>query len=459
MENKVIDYLKENRERHFQELKEFLAIPSISSLSEHHDDVVKAAEWVKSELDKIGMQKSEVMPTDGKPVVYSELIVDENAPTVLVYGHYDVQPVDPLDLWESDPFEATIRNNKLYARGATDDKGQVFMHLKVIEAILKTNDGKSPVNFKLLIEGEEEIGSPTLPKFAKEHADMLKADLIVVSDSALVEKGKPTITYGLRGLAGIQIDVKGANSDLHSGEYGGGVVNPIHSLVKILDSFRDENNKILVDGFYDDVPELSQEERDALAAVPFDEEKLRNELDVPAFDGEEGYSYVERTSVRPTLEINGIYGGFQGEGIKTVLPNKATAKITCRLVPDQDPDKIVNALTSHVKKNTPNGVTVEVTPFDKGKPYVTPFDHPVIQTAAEAFEKVYKKDTAYIRGGGSIPIVAELDEILKVPVVLMGFGLPDENLHAPNEHFHLENFDLGMETLTHYWYMLQNYKG
>jgi len=246
---------------------------------------------------------------------------------------------------------------------------------------------------------------------------------------------------------------------LHSGEYGGGVVNPIHALVKILDSFRDENNKILVEGFYDDIPELSQEERDALAAIPFDEEKLRQDLGVPELDGEEGYTYIERTSVRPTLEINGIYAGCQGEGIKTVLPNEATAKITCRLVPNQDPDKIVEALIQHVEKHKPKGVTVNVTPFDKGKPFVTPFDHPVIQKASEAFEKVYQKDTAYIRGGGSIPIVAELDDILKVPIVLMGFGLPDENLHAPNEHFNLENFDKGMETLVHYWYSLKDYKG
>ncbi|WP_202908585.1 dipeptidase [Halalkalibacillus sediminis] len=455
MEQKVIDYLKENRERHLKELTEFLAIPSVSALSEHNEDTERAAEWVKGQLDEIGFTEAKVMPSDGKPVVYGNYIQDENAPTVLIYGHYDVQPVDPVELWDSPPFEATVRDNKLYARGATDDKGQVFMHLKVMEAILKS-EAASPVNFKVLIEGEEEIGSPTLPAFAEKHQDLLQADLIVVSDSALIEKGKPTITYGLRGLAGIQIDVKGAKGDLHSGEYGGGVMNPVHALVKILDSFKDEYNRVTVDGFYDQVPELSQEERDALAAVPFDEEKLRKELDVPEFEGENGYSYTERTSVRPTLEVNGIYGGFQGEGIKTVLPSKASAKVTCRLVPDQDPDKIVELLTEHVENNAPSSVTVEVTPFDKGKPYVTPFDHPVIATAAKAYEKVYKEETAYIRGGGSIPIVAELDRILGVPVVLMGFGLPDENLHAPNEHLHLENFDLGMETLAHYYHMLKD---
>ncbi|WP_407644121.1 dipeptidase [Filobacillus milosensis] len=457
MQEQVIQYLKDNREKHLGQLKDFLAIPSISALSEHHDDVVKAAEWVKDDLLNIGFEEAEVMPSDGKPVVYGEVIKNPGAPTVLIYGHYDVQPVDPVELWDSEPFEATIRDNKLYARGATDDKGQVFMHMKVMEAVLNSVD-TPPVNFKVLIEGEEEIGSPTLPKFCEEHEDMLEADLIVVSDSALIEKGKPTITYGLRGLAGIQIDVKGAKGDLHSGEYGGGVMNPIHSLVKILDSFRDENYRVLVDGFYDRIPELSEEEREALAAVPFDEEKLRQDLGVTELDGEEGYSYVERTSVRPTLEINGIYGGFQGEGIKTVLPSEAAAKITCRLVPDQNPDEIVELLTKHVEKNKPKGVEVTVTPFDKGKPYVTPFDHPVIQTAAKAYEKVYNEETAYIRGGGSIPIVAELDRILQVPVVLMGFGLPDENLHAPNEHFHLENFDKGMETLVHYWFMLEDVK-
>lgn len=457
MQQQVIDYLKENREKHLDQLKEFLAIQSISALSIHQEDVEKAAEWVRDELGRIGFQKADVLPSDGHPVVYGEYIADEHAPTVLIYGHYDVQPVDPLELWDSEPFDATIRDDKIYARGATDDKGQVFMHLKVMEAILQITD-KSPVNFKVLIEGEEEIGSPNLPKFARENKDLLKTDLVVVSDSALVERGKPTITYGLRGLAGIQIDVKGAKSDLHSGEYGGGVVNPIHSLVKIVDSFRDENNRIQVEGFYDRVPELDVEERKALASVPFDEEKLRKDLEVPELDGEKGYSYVERTSVRPTLEINGMYGGFQGEGIKTVLPNSATAKVTCRLVPDQDPDEIVELLTKHVEKNTPAGVEVNITPFDKGKPYVTPFDHPVIQLAAEAYEKVYDSETAYIRGGGSIPIVAELDEILKVPVVLMGFGLPDENLHAPNEHLNLENFDKGMETLAHYYFMLKDYE-
>ncbi|MDQ0350384.1 acetylornithine deacetylase/succinyl-diaminopimelate desuccinylase-like protein [Alkalibacillus filiformis] len=453
MKEQVIQFLKDNRERHLQELEDFLKIPSISALSEYHDDTVRAAEWVQEELNNIGFHEAKVMESDGKPVVYGEYIADGNAPTVLVYGHYDVQPVDPVHLWDSEPFEPTFSDNKIYARGATDDKGQVFMHLKVMEALI-SQDETPPVNFKVLIEGEEEIGSPNLPKFAEEHADMLKADLVVVSDSALVEKGKPTITYGLRGLAGIQIDVKGANSDLHSGEYGGGVVNPIHALVKIVDSFRDENNRIQVKDFYRDIPELSQDERDALAQVPFNEDKLKSELGVSDLDGEEGYSYVERTSVRPTLEVNGLYGGFQGEGIKTVLPNEATAKITCRLVPDQNPDHIVEQLTRHVYDNAPKGVEVEVKPFDKGKPYVTPFDHPVIQKAAQAYETVYQNDTAYIRGGGSIPIVAELDRILDVPVVLMGFGLPDENLHAPNEHFHLENFDQGMETLAHYFYLL-----
>ncbi|WP_027962999.1 dipeptidase [Halalkalibacillus halophilus] len=455
MKDQVIQFLHDNRDKHLKQLEEFLKIPSISSLSEHKEDVLNAAKWVEQELHQIGFEQARIMETEGLPVVYGEYIQNPEAPTVLIYGHYDVQPVDPLHLWESEPFAPEIRDNKIFARGATDDKGQVFMHLKVMEAILSM-EKTSPVNFKVLIEGEEEVGSPNLPAFAQNHADLLKADLAVVSDSALVEKGKPTITYGLRGLAGIQIDVKGANSDLHSGEYGGGVMNPIHALVEIVSSFKDKEQKVLVDGFYDDIPELSEEEREALAAVPFDEEKLKNSLEVPSFNGEKGYTYTERTSARPTLEVNGMFGGFQGEGIKTVLPNEATAKITCRLVPDQDPEKIVQALTDHVHAQTPKGVTVEVTPFDKGKPYVTPFDHPVIQKAAEAYEAVYKSETAYIRGGGSIPIVAELDEILNIPVVLMGFGLPDENLHAPNEHFHLENFDQGMQTLVNYFYLLKN---
>jgi len=443
------DYFEENREKHLQELFEFLSIPSISSLSEHKQDVERAAQWLKNQLEQLNIENVSIDPTAGHPVVYGEWLHAEGKPTVLFYGHYDVQPVDPLNLWETEPFKPEIRENKLYARGASDDKGQVFMQLKAIEALFATL-GTLPVNVKFLYEGEEEIGSAHLPAYIEENKEKLSADFVLISDTSMYGPGKPAICYGLRGLAGIQIDVRGANSDLHSGLYGGGVQNAIHALVEILSSFRDKNGKILVEGFYDDVRPLTEEERKAFADLQFDEEALKKELGVDELFGEEGYSFLERTWARPTLEINGIFGGFSGEGIKTVLPNEAGAKITCRLVPDQDPDKIVALLRKHIEKHTPKGVTVSVNEFDNGAPYLTPFDHPLIKAASRSYEKVYQVPAAFTRGGGSIPIVATFDQILKVPVVLMGFGLSTENFHAPNEHFHLENFDKGLRVLCDY---------
>lgn len=454
MEQAVFTYLSENKEQHLAELKEFLAIPSISSLPEHKEDVQSAAKWVANALQEIGMENIEVYPTKGHPVVYGEFLKAEGKPTVLIYGHYDVQPVDPLHLWDSPPFEAEIRDEKLYARGASDDKGQVFMHFKALQAILKTT-GTLPINVKFLIEGEEEIGSPNLPQFVEEHKVLLSSDVIVISDTSMMERGKPTIVYGLRGLCGLQIDVKGAKGDLHSGLYGGTVQNPIHALVELVNSFHNEKGQITVDGFYEKVAELTPAEQAAYEALGITDESFIQQLGVPEMFGEEGFTTLERTWVRPTLEVNGIYGGFQGEGIKTVLPSEAHAKITCRLVPDQDPDEIVELLQQHIQSHTPSGVSVNVTLFDKGAPFVTPFDHPAIQAAGRAYEKVYQVPTSFTRGGGSIPIVAEFDQILETPVVLMGFGLPDENFHAPNEHFHLENFDKGMETLCYYWYELE----
>lgn len=442
-------YLQEHRKTHLEQLIEFLQIPSISSLSEHREDVRKAAEWLKDELVRIGMEHVQVIETKGHPVVYGDWLHAENKPTVLIYGHYDVQPVDPLELWDNPPFEPVIRGEKIYARGASDDKGQVFMHIKVLEAFLKT-DGKLPVNVKVIFEGEEEIGSPNLPDFIYEHSDLLKADLLLVSDTAMLDKGKPAICYGLRGIVSLQIDVQGPKSDLHSGAYGGGVQNPAHALVQLLATFHDENGKITVEGFYDKVRPLTEEEREAYKALNTDEEAIREELGVPELFGEEGYSFDERTSARPTLEINGIYSGFQDEGIKTVLPSTATAKISCRLVPDQDPEEILDLLEKHIEKHKPRGVTVKVTRFDKGHPFLTPIDHPALQIAGEAYEKVYKQPAVYMRTGGSIPIIADFQQLLNVPVVLMGFALPSENIHAPNEHFHLENFDKGMLTLCHY---------
>ncbi|HET7616101.1 MAG TPA: dipeptidase [Bacillales bacterium] len=447
--------LQENRDNHLDELKQFLSIASVSALSEHKEDVLKGAEWTADALKKAGMENVKIMPTKRHPVVYGDWLKAEGKPTALIYGHYDVQPVDPIELWETQPFEPDIRDDKIYARGATDDKGQVFMHIKALETILHKN-GELPLNIKFCIEGEEEIGSPNLDDFVEDQKDLLAADVLVVSDNPMIEEGKPTVCYGLRGLCGMQIDIKGAKGDLHSGLYGGAVQNPIHALTELLATMHDEvNGRITIDGFYDAVEPLKDEERQAYADLNFDEGKMREELDVPELFGEEGYSALERMWVRPTLEVNGIYGGFQGEGIKTVLPSEAHAKITCRLVPDQDPAEIAKLIRKHIESNTPEGVTVETTLFDQGKPFVTPFDHPAIQAAGRALEKSYGVAPAFTRMGGSIPVVETFSELLKLPVVMLGFGLPDENFHAPNEHFHLENFDKGLETLCDYWFELE----
>lgn len=454
--DKIDHYFKENRVTHLEQLNEFLRIPSISALSEHGTDMTKAAEWLVSSLTDAGLENVAIDQTDGHPVVYADWLHAEGKPTILVYGHYDVQPVDPLELWDSAPFEPEIRDNKLFARGASDDKGQVFMHIKAVEALMK-NFGNLPVNVKFLIEGEEEVGSPNLEKYIVENKEKLAADVIVISDTGMQGPGQPAVCYGLRGLCGVQVDVKGAKSDLHSGLYGGGVQNPLHAIVELLATFRDKEGTIAVEGFYDNVRELTDKERTAYEALGFDEEELKNEIDVPELFGEKEFSHLERTWARPTLELNGIFGGFSGEGIKTVLPAEAGAKITCRLVPDQDPEEIVEKLKTHIDKYKPTGVTVTVTEFDKGKPFITPFDHPAIQAAGRSYEKVYNVPTAYTRGGGSIPIVAAFDEILELPVVLMGFGLSTENFHAPNEHFHLENFDQGLRVIGDYYYEIESF--
>ena len=446
---KLNAYFAEHRDTHLKELNDFLRIPSISSLSEHKQDMQVAASWLAAAMKRINLENISIDETGGHPVVYGDWLHAPGKPTILFYGHYDVQPVDPLNLWETPPFEPTVRDNKLFARGASDDKGQVFMHLKAIEALFAL-EGTLPVNVKFIIEGEEEIGSPNLPPYVEKNKEKLAADLILISDTSLYAPGKPAVCYGLRGLTGIQIDVRGAKGDLHSGLYGGGVQNAIHALADILASFRDEHGTIQVEGFYDNVRPLSEEERQAYRDLNFDEEALKEEVGVKQLFGEKGYSYLEQTWARPTLEVNGVFGGFTGEGIKTVLPAEAGAKITCRLVPDQDPDEIVALLKAHVEKHKPIGVDITISEFDKGAPYITPFDHPVIQAAGRSYERVYEVPTAFIRGGGSIPIVAAFDQILDLPVVLMGFGLTSENFHAPNEHFHLENFDKGLRVLGDY---------
>ncbi|CEG21847.1 Succinyl-diaminopimelate desuccinylase [Planococcus massiliensis] len=456
MNAQAIDqYFKDHREQHLEELKTFLRIPSISSLSEHKSDIRKGAEWLKEAMLKAGLENAEVFETEGHPVVYADWLHAEGKPTVLVYGHYDVQPVDPLNLWESAPFDPQVRDNKLFARGASDDKGQTFMHVKAVEALLQLN-GELPVNIKFIVEGEEEVGSPNLPQYVEQNKEQLKADVIVISDTGMQGPGRPAVCYGLRGLAGIQIDVKGPKGDLHSGLYGGAVQNPLHAVVEILESFRDKEGVIQVEGFYEDVLPVSDEERAEFASLEFDLENEKKELGITEDFGEKGYSFIERTWIRPTLEINGITGGFSGEGIKTVLPAEASAKITCRLVPNQDPDDIVAKLRAHIEAHKPAGVTVEITDFDKGKPFLTPYDHPAIQAAGRSYEKVYNVPTAFTRMGGSVPIVAVFDEVLGLPVVLMGFGLSSENFHAPNEHFHLENFDKGLRVISDYLFEAAN---
>ncbi|MFC4617484.1 dipeptidase [Camelliibacillus cellulosilyticus] len=453
MFNEVKAYLQENRQQYLEELTDFLKIESISSDSTHNEDVRHAAEWTAQALKTAGMEHVQVMDTERHPVVYGDWLHAEDAPTVLIYGHYDVQPVDPIDLWETPPFEPAIRDEKIYARGSSDDKGQVFMQIKVIEAIMKT-DGKLPVNVKFIYEGEEEIGSPNLDPFVETHTDLLSADVLLVSDTTMLGKNQPSICYGLRGLCGLQIDLKGPNNDLHSGIYGGAVQNTIHGLVELLASMHDTDGRVSVAGFYDDVRELTDEETATYKKLS-DDEALKQQLSVKELHGESGYSTKARVWGRPTLEINGIWGGFQGEGIKTVIPAEAHAKITCRLVPDQDPKKIADLIQRHIESHLPKGVTADITLFDQAKPFLTPYDHPAIQAAGKALETAYGTQPTYTRMGGSVPVVETFNSVLGLPAVLMGFGLDDENFHAPNEHFHLENFDKGMLALADYFYELK----
>lgn len=446
-------YLTEHRDEHLQQLMDLLRIPSVSALSEHKDDVRRAAEWLAAELRRIGLSRVEVMETGGHPVVYAERLDNPGGPTALIYGHYDVQPVDPLELWTTPPFEPDIREGKLYARGASDDKGQVFMHLKVIEALLAV-EGKLPVNLKLLIEGEEEIGSENLERFIAGHKELLKADVVVISDTALYARGVPSLTYALRGLAALEVHVTGAKGDLHSGAFGGAAPNAAQALVQLLATLHRPEGGVAVAGFYDQVRPLTQEERDGFAALGFDEEKLKADLGVDALPGEPGYTALERLWARPTLEINGIFGGFQGEGTKTVIPARAGAKITCRLVPDQDPEQVLDAIEAHLKAHCPPGVKLEVRRMGGAPAAITPIDHPAIRAAMKALSDAYGAEARFVRTGGSIPIVSTFGSLLGTPCILMGFGLEEENFHAPNEHFHLENFDLGMRALYRFWHYL-----
>jgi acetylornithine deacetylase/succinyl-diaminopimelate desuccinylase-like protein len=440
---RVLEYIEKNQPRFLEELKDFLRIPSISSSSENQKDVRRCAHYVADQLRQIGMQQVEIFPTSGHPIVYGEWLGAQGQPTVLFYGHYDVQPVDPLNLWTSAPFDPTIRNGEIYARGSADDKGQVMMNLKGVESHLKS-DGKLPVNVKFLIEGEEEVGSGNLDAFVASHQELLKADCVLISDTPMFDRGLPSICYGLRGLAYFQIDLKGTNSDLHSGSFGGTVVNPNFALAQLISSLKDPDGRITIPGFYDDVLPMSAEEKQELSRLPFDVEKYRTSLGAPALFGEKGYSALERIWVRPTLEVNGLCGGYTGEGAKTVIPAQAMAKISMRLVPNQDPEKIADLFENHVKSIAPPTVFVTITRMHGGKAWVAAIDHPAIQAASRAFEKAFGKHPVFVREGGSIPVVATFADVLGLPSVLMGIGLPDENAHAPNEKLDLYNFQHGI---------------
>ncbi|MEX0736660.1 MAG: dipeptidase, partial [Bacteroidota bacterium] len=419
----VLSFVDANKERYLTQLKELLAIPSVSSQSSHNADTRRCAEWVATEMRTIGMNNVEIFETPGHPIVYSEWMGAAGKPTVLLYGHYDVQPVDPLNLWTSPPFEATIRGENLYARGSADDKGQIFIHFKSIEAYMK-NQGKLPVNIKMLIEGEEEVGSANLDNFVKGHKDLLKADLVLISDSSMFAKGIPSVCYGLRGLAYMEVEVTGPNTDLHSGSFGGSLHNPIQALSEMIASLHDKNGKITVKGFYNDVRPLSKAERSAFKKLPWNDKKYAKGLGLKQLYGEKGFTTLERLWARPTLECNGIWGGYTGEGAKTVLPAKAFAKISMRIVPDQDSTKIAKLFENHMKKIAPKTVQVKVTALHGGEPAITPIESPGVQAAVAALEKGFGKKPLYQREGGSIPIVVQFKKLLGLDTVLLGFGLP-----------------------------------
>jgi acetylornithine deacetylase/succinyl-diaminopimelate desuccinylase-like protein len=442
-------YLRERRDEHLRQLMDFLRIPSVSALSEHRSDVRRAAEWLAAELRRIGLNRVEVMETGGHPVVYAERLDNPGGPTALIYGHYDVQPVDPEALWTTPPFEPNIRNGRIYARGASDDKGQVFMHMRALKAHLATR-GRLPLNVRLVIEGEEEVGSESLGRYV-ESAPELKADVVVISDTSMPAIDAPAICYSLRGIAVLEMTVRGAASDLHSGLFGGAVPNPLHELARLVASLHDDAGRVNVPGFYDDVLPLTAEERAMLARLPFDEEEYKASLGLKELYGEAGYTTIERIGARPTLELNGMWGGFQGEGSKTVIPAEAHAKITCRLVPDQDPEKIADLVASALAERAHPSVTVDVRRGHGGAPWICSPDDPAIQAGMRALEQAFAASPLLMRMGGSIPVVGNLDRVLRAPIVLMGFALPTDQVHAPNENFSLQAFDKGSLALALYW--------
>ncbi len=448
---KVHTYINKNKKRYLDELLDFLRIPSISADPKYAKDVKKAAEWLKKKMSDAGLEKTKLYPTAGHPIVYGEKIIDPKLPTVLVYGHYDVQPPDPLELWDSPPFEPVVKKTKLhpkgaiFARGACDDKGQLYMHVKAFEAMNKNNN--IPCNVKFMIEGEEEVGSDNLEIFCKKNAKMLSSDVVLLSDTSIIDNKTPSVTVGLRGLSYVEVEVTGPNKDLHSGVYGGGVTNPINALSKMIASLHDLNGHITIPGFYNDVQELGSDDRKAINKAPFDIKAYKKGLGIDEVSGERGYTTLERTATRPTLDVNGIWGGYIGEGAKTVLPSKAFAKISMRLVPDQHPDKITKLFSDHFKKIAPPGIKVVVRPHHGGFPAVTPTNTIEYQAASRAMQEAFGKKPLPVRGGGSIPIVAMFEKVFGVKSVLMGFGLDSDDIHSPNEHYGLFNYYKGIETI------------
>ncbi len=442
------DYQATHKDRFLNELLDLLRIPSVSARGEHKQDMVTCANAVKASLDAAGATTTTIYETAGHPIVYGERMVDAALPTVLVYGHYDVQPPDPLELWNSGPFDPIIKDGKVYARGSCDDKGQFYMHIKALEIMHQTNTLKT--NIKFLIEGEEEVGSPNLGTFVKNNHDLLKADVILISDTAMISLDTPSMDIGVRGLSYIEVEVTGPNRDLHSGVYGGAVANPITILAKMIASLHDEHNHIVIPGFYDDVVESTKAERELMAKAPFSQAEFNADLGITQEWGEAGYTTNERTGIRPTLELNGIWGGYTGEGAKTVLPSKAYAKISCRLVPNQGSDAITKLLIQHLYAIAPAGVQVKASLHHGGEPYMTPIDSKGYQCAAKAIEATLGKQPIPVRGGGSIPICALFEQELGIKIIFMGFGLDSDNLHSPNEKYDIANFYKGIETIPYF---------
>ena len=450
----IKSYIENNKKKFLNELFDLIRIPSISAIKEYKGSVREAAEFLKNQFKNLGLDNCEICETNGHPIVYAEKIKDASLPTVLIYGHYDVQPVDPIELWDSDPFEPIIKKTDIhpegaiFARGSCDDKGQMYMHLKAIEVL--NNTGGVPCNIKFMIEGEEEIGSDNLEIFVKENKEKLKSDIILVSDTGMIDKKTPSITTGLRGLAYLEVELTGPNRDLHSGHYGGSVANPINSLAKMISSLHDENNKVTIPGFYDKVIEYSDEEREK-DKIPFSLEEFKNSLEIDEVHGEYSFNTLERRSIRPCLDVNGIWGGFTDEGSKTVIPSKAFAKISMRLVSNQKWKEISKLFTEHMKNITPAGMRIKISEHHGGEPYITSTDSKAYRAASQAYLSVFNKEPYALKDGGSIPIIAQFEKELGVKTILMGFGLDSDAIHSPNEHFGLSNFYNGIETITNFY--------